>query len=185
MNMRESDEQIVVKVRGSDKEAFSEIIRRYEGKLTHYLRKFIRDNDELEDVLQDVFIKAYRNLYGFDIDKKFSSWLYRIAHNEALNHIKKYSKETVRLDEGEWEIMDIRFDANEAVDAGFMKERIENALASIKRKYRETLILYFFEQKTYDEISYILRVPRSTVGIWIMRGKNAIKKFLNSKQYGY
>lgn len=179
--MRDSDEQIVAKVRESDQKLFSEIIRRYQAKLTHYLRKFIRDPDELEDVLQDVFIKTYRNLYGFDIEKKFSSWLYRIAHNEALNHIKKYQKESVRLDDNEWEIMDVRFDAVADIDADFKKKKVERALSLIKRKYREALILYFFEEKTYDEISEILRIPRNTVGIWIMRGKNATKKFLTSE----
>ena len=76
-----TDEEIVVRVRNGAVAEYAEIVRRYETKLGHYARKFIRDQDELNDVLQEVFIKAYRNLHGFDVSKKFSSWIYRITHN--------------------------------------------------------------------------------------------------------
>ncbi|MCX6779835.1 MAG: sigma-70 family RNA polymerase sigma factor, partial [Candidatus Magasanikbacteria bacterium] len=101
-----TDEQLVAHIREKDKELYSEIIRRYETKLSHYLRKFFRNPDELEDVLQEVFIKVYRNLYGFDVDKKFSSWIYRITHNEAINHLKKNYRKNISLDETEWDIVD-------------------------------------------------------------------------------
>ena len=76
------------------------------------MRKFIYNNDELEDILQVVFIKAYKNLYGFNTKKKFSSWIYRIAHNEAVNHLKKYSKERISLDDIEYKIIDKKIDLN-------------------------------------------------------------------------
>lgn len=173
-----SDEELVAFIREKDKELYSEIIKRYQTKLSHYLRKFIRREDELEDVLQDIFIKAYRNLYNFNTGKKFSPWIYRIAHNEAINKIKKYAKEVVSLDDTEWEIIDETVDQNGTVDIAFAKTHIEQALGQMKEKYREPIILYFFEQKTYEEISDILRIPCSTVGIRIMRGKKIIKDFL-------
>ncbi len=88
-----ADEQLVGIIREEDKELYSEIIKRYNQKLSHYLRKFIYDPDGLEDVLQVVFIKAYRNLYGFNIKNRFSSWIYRIAHNEAINYLKKIAEQ--------------------------------------------------------------------------------------------
>lgn len=183
INEHFTDEQLVVQVREADKELYGEIIRRYQTRLAHYLRKFVRDRDELEDVLQNVFIKAYRNLYGFDVNKKFSPWLYRIAHNEALNHIKKYAKEVISLDEAEWELVDNKMRLAENIDAKLTKERVEKALVGMKEKYRAPLILYFFEQKSYEEISDVMRIPVNTVGTLIMRGKNQLKEFL-SKQYG-
>jgi RNA polymerase sigma-70 factor (ECF subfamily) len=179
-----SDEQVVSAVRENDHELYSELIRRYQTKLSHYLRKFIHDSDELEDVLQDIFIKAYRNLYDFDIDKRFSPWIYRIAHNEAINNIKKYSKEVISLDESEWDILDEKIDMKRTVDAGFAKERIGRAFSMIKNKYREPLVLYFFEERTYEEISDILKIPRSTAGILIMRGKKILKEYLEKDSYG-
>lgn len=173
-----SDEQLVVSVRQDDKNLFGEIIRRYERKLTHYLRKFIRDPDELEDVLQAVFIKSYQNLYGFDVHKKFSSWVYRIAHNEAINHLKKQSKRGISLDEFELQLIDEKIDLPTQVDLKLNKEKTEQALAHLKDKYREPIILYFFEQKSYEEISDILRVPVATVGTLLARGKQKLKTFL-------
>lgn len=178
-----TDEQLVAAVRENNKELYGEIIRRYQTKLTHYLRKFIRNADELEDVLQDVFIKTYRNLHGFNINRRFSPWIYRIAHNEALNHIKKYKKETISLDEWEWEIMDEKIDIKDNVDFKLVKAELEQELSTMKDKYREPLILYFFEQRSYEEISDILRIPRNTVGTLIMRGKNILKQLLTREFY--
>lgn len=171
-----NDEQLVVEIRENDKELYSEIIRRYQTKLSHYLRKFFRNQDELEDVLQEVFIKVYRNLYGFDIEKKFSSWIYRITHNEAINHLKKNSNKNISLDEQEWEIVDNKFNLNDHIDKKQLREKITKGLFELKEKYREPLILYYFEQKSYEEISDILRLPRNTVGVLIMRGKEKLKE---------
>ncbi len=179
-----SDEQLVVVVREKDKELYSEIIRRYQTKLSHYLRKFIKSDDELEDVLQEVFIKAYRNLFNFDENKKFSPWIYRIAHNEALNNIKKYRKESVSLDDQEIDVIDDDIDVKDKIDRSILKKKIEAALSKLKDKYREPVILYFFEQKTYEEIGDILHLPRNTVGTLVLRGKKILKKFLTTEQYG-
>ncbi|MFA5128003.1 MAG: RNA polymerase sigma factor [Patescibacteria group bacterium] len=179
-----SDEQLVIEIRERDKELYGEIIRRYQTKLTHYLRKFIRNGDELEDVLQEVFIKAYRNLFDFNADKRFSPWIYRIAHNEALNHIKKYKRESFSLDDQEWEIMDESIDLKKDIDNNILKKRIEDGLASIKDKYREPLILFLLEQKSYEEISEILRLPRNTVGTLVMRGKKILREYLVKHSYG-
>lgn len=178
-----TDEQLIVHVRGEDKEMYAEIVKRYQGKLYRYLRKFLHSHDELEDVLQEVFIKAYKNLYDFDVQKKFSSWLYRIAHNEALNHIKKYSKEVMSLDSVEWEVVDEKMDLIDKLDIKISREDIETAFVSLKKKYLEPIVLYFFEERTYEEISDILRIPRNTVGIRIMRGKIILKEYLKEK-YG-
>lgn len=178
-----TDEQLIIAVREVDKEMYGEIIRRYQSKIGHYLRKFIRNNDALDDVLQDVFIKAYRNLYDFNPDRKFSPWLYRIAHNEALNALKKYKKEKFSLDETEWEIADEKINLKDSLDGKFLKEDIEKGLVQMKDVYREVLILYFFEQKTYEEISDIMRIPRNTVGVLLMRGKEFLKQHLKEEKY--
>jgi RNA polymerase sigma-70 factor (ECF subfamily) len=176
-----SDEKLVELTRENNQELYGEIIERYEAKLQRYLRKFIFNPDELDDVLQCVFIKAYKNLFGFDINKKFSPWIYRIAHNEAINHLKKNSKERISLDEVEYKIVDEKMDIGVHIDEALLKEKIENYLSRIKLKYREPLILFYFEQKSYEEISDILRIPKSTVGTLISRGKKLLKDNLAEK----
>ncbi len=178
-----TDEQLAVQVREQNKELYSEIIRRYEQKLGHYLRKFIVQPDELEDVLQEVFIKIYRNLFDFDPSRRFSSWAYRIAHNEAINFIKKNHRGQVSLDDVEWELADEKMDIAGMANMALDKKNVEIALTQIKDNYRTALVLYFFEQKSYEEIADILLVPRSTVGVLIMRGKKMLKDKL-SQLYG-
>jgi RNA polymerase sigma-70 factor, ECF subfamily len=174
-----TDEQLVEKIRASDPELYSEIINRYQAKLSHYLKKFISHESELEDVLQEVFIKTYKNLYGFDIEKKFSSWIFRITHNEAINNIKKRKKELLILDEAEWQIIDEKMNLEKEVEREIDCELIEQALLKIKLKYREPLILFFLEEKSYEEISEILRIPVSTVGVLILRGKKKLQQYLS------
>jgi len=155
-----SDEQLAVAIREKDQELYGEIIRRYQGKLSRYLRRFVVNEDELDDVLQNVFIKAYRNLYGFDEKRKFSSWIYRIAHNEALNWIRKNYKESVPLDEMEYKIIDEKIDLKKEIDARLAKEKIEKALAEMKNKYREPLELFFLIRNPMKK-SAIFSVCRS------------------------
>jgi len=178
-----TDEQLVETIRERDQELYSEIIKRYQTKLSHYLRKFIYDLDELEDVLQVVFIKAYRNLYGFNVNKKFSSWIYRIAHNEAINYLKKNSKGQISLEEVEYKIIDEKINLHDDIDKILLKKKVEKYLSDISLKYREPLILFYFEQKSYREISDILRVPKNTVGTLISRGKQMLKENLKSREY--
>jgi RNA polymerase sigma-70 factor (ECF subfamily) len=175
-----SDEQIVEVVRLENKNLYEEIIKRYQPKLTHYLRKFIQNQDELEDVLQVVFIKAYQNLFSFNLRQKFSSWIYKIAHNEAVNYLKKNSRHPqISLEEKEYQIIDQKINLNQDFDQGLFKKEIQNSLNQVKLKYREPLILFFFEEKTYQEISEILRIPKGTVGTLISRAKKSLKKNLN------
>ncbi|KKQ24461.1 MAG: RNA polymerase sigma-70 factor, ECF subfamily [Candidatus Roizmanbacteria bacterium GW2011_GWC1_37_12] len=88
-----SDEELITKIRTKDKELYAEIIRRYEAKLLRYANYLINDKDKAADIVQEAFIKAYINLNGFEVKKKFSSWIYRIVHNQAVNFIKKNKKE--------------------------------------------------------------------------------------------
>ncbi len=176
----ESDESLVARVRAGESEPYGELIQRYEPKLGRYIRKFVPNQAAQEDVLQDVFIKAYRNLNGFDLDRRFSPWLYRIAHNEALNHIKKFKREPLIIDEHEWEVADERLDLTREMDHAFTRESVAEALSQLKPKYREPLVLFYFEERTYEEIAEILRLPRNTVGTLISRAKNQLKDILQA-----
>jgi len=178
-----SDEQLIEFIRQGEVDYYSEIIRRYQIKLSHYLKKFIATNDELEDVLQDVFIKVYKNLNQFNSRLKFSSWIYRIAHNEAINHLRKYRREKISLDEGEWELIDKKNDLIESLNSSITNVSLESVISKLKEKYRQPLILYFFEDRSYQEISDILMIPIGTVGTLINRAKIQLRKYLDRQKY--
>lgn len=182
-----SDQEIALLVQNGKKDAYGLLIERYEDKIFRYGRRFLLDTNDIVDIVQDVFIKAYININEYDCSRSFSSWIYRIAHNEYINKIKK--KKSVPFSFFEWN-GDLFFPhpvANEKADAWanekFDKEMVEKILQDLAPKYREIIILSFFEELSYQEISDILRIPISTVGVRLRRAKATLKK-IYEKQYG-
>lgn len=180
-----SDEKIVKLIIEGDKDLFGELIDRYEAKLTRYVKRFTQHPDDVSDVIQVVFIKAYTNLQSFDVSRSFNSWIYRIAHNESVTHLKKKGGEKVSF---------IDFDtffphpfAKEEADTLALsredKEGLEVSLSKVSPKYREVLVLYYYDELSYQEIADVLRIPTATVGVRIKRGKEALHKMLQHNHY--
>ena len=170
-----TDEELVIKTIDGDLTAYDELVRRYERKLLRYAGGLVKNGCE-QDVVQEAFIKAYKNLKSFDTKKKFSSWMYRIAHNEAINQIKKNSR-TINVGIREWfeeKITVSESSEDELVkkeELGELKEKIDK----LSINYKVVLKLYYFEEKSYSEISDILRIPVSTVGVRIKRAREKLK----------
>ncbi len=167
-----TDEEIVDQVRSIDRDLYAVIIDRYKNKLSRYAMSLINDEDKASHIVQDSLVKAYINLNGFDIKKKFSSWIYRIVHNEAVNLIEKHKRE-IPIPEG------FDFESDEDIEKDFEKNEtkiyVEKCLNSIPIIYSEPLSLYYLDDKTYEEISDILRIPIGTVAIRLSRAKKLMK----------
>ena len=97
-----TDEEIARLVQSGEIESFDILIERYEAKMKRYAKRFLFDYEEAEDLAQEVFLKVYINIQSFKTSKKFSSWIYRIAHNEFINAIKKKGKEPISFFDSEW-----------------------------------------------------------------------------------
>lgn len=179
-----SDEQVVQLVIKEDQDLYEILVRRYDKKLLKYIQHYVQEEDKALDVVQETFIKAFINLNGFNQKLKFSSWIYRIAHNEAINYIKKYERE-ISSDKNDWvkNIKDHYIDLEGDFRRQETKEKIREALKKLSLKYQEVLWLYFFEEKSYEEISDILRISVGTVGTQINRGKRLLGEII--KQGGY
>lgn len=181
-----SDEALIPRVL-AEKASFAELVRRYEQPLARYLTRLgVRTTEDQEDLLQDIFIKVYRNLNSFDQRLKFSSWIYRIAHNETMSWYRKVKvrpegylvadpEDLMRLIPTNEPAADEQFDAK--VDS----QLVNDALQQLPEKYRAVLILRFFEHKEYEEISDILRMPVGTVGTLVHRGKQRLAELLQEK----
>ena len=174
-----SDEQVVKEV-VKDKEVYTELVKRYESKLLRYVRYLVGER-EADEIVQESFIKAYINLQGFDENKgKFSSWIYRIAHNEAMNKVKK--KKPLSLDLNDWlkEILPGKVNIEKEYEKKEEKEMVRQCLKSLDFGYRSVLSLFYLEEKNYEEISEILKMPMGTVGIRLKRGKEKLKEICNN-----
>lgn len=174
----QTDEQIVAIIREGDKELFGVLIDRYEAKITRYIKRFIQNEEDIADIVQNVFIKVYVNLQSFDLSRVFNSWIYRIAHNETVTYLKKKGNEKVSF---------LDFDtvlphpfAKETADKPTLDKELETMLsanlASIPLKYKEVLVLYYYEELSYQEIADILRIPTATVGVRLRRGREHLEK---------
>lgn len=183
---KKTDQELISNTK-KDKDAFAEIIRRYESPVRRYvIRLGCRDPHDVDDVIQDIFIKVYVNINEYDPDLKFSSWLYRIAHNEAISFYRKKSvrplpvatEEETRLFEN---IAD-ETNFTELLDAKINGDILRKALAELEEQYRDVLVLRFFEEKSYTEISDILKIPEGTVGTLLNRGKKRLNETLTAKK---
>lgn len=179
-----TDEEIASFIQKGNVDIFEILIDRYSDKLGRYIRKFLSRREDVEDILQDIFIKCFVNIKSFDTSQKFSPWIYRIAHNEAVNLLKKNSIKVFSFD-----IFDDTFfihpkakeDSESEAEREILKNHLDEILNDLDQKYKEIIILYFYEELSYKDISDILKIPISLVGVRIQRGKEQIKKILNEK----
>ena len=180
-----TDEQIAEQVQKGDTESFKVLVERYEPKMTRYAKRFLFGAEEAKDLVQEVFIKSYVNIRSFDIDRRFSPWIYRIAHNEFVNALKKKKKEKNNLSLFYVDVLFPHPIAKETADDPVNRHEVaallEGSLEELGSKYREPLVLYYLEDMDYREIAEILRIPISTVGVRLQRGKTLLKKLVKEK----
>ena len=170
----------------SDRHAFLKIVQKYEAAISRYIKRIgCRDNEDGNDVLQEIFIKVFVNLNDYDPNLKFSSWLYRIAHNETISFFrKKNARPNVLIGEDAEEFWGHLADDTDFVELSNQRHDasiIKDVLSTISQKYKEVLVLRFLEEKSYTEISDILRIPEGTVATLINRGKKELKTALENK----
>ena len=181
----------LVKLALTDQENFVYLIEKYEKPLFRYVRRISSfPSEDIEDLLQEVFIKVYKNLNGFDKSLKFSSWIYRIAHNEVISQYRKV-KVRPQTFEGELndEILDnikSDFSLEDILEKKLTKDLVKELLAQMDSKYREVLVLRYLEEMDYSEISDILKKPKGTVATLLNRAKKEMleiyKKYEQSKE---
>lgn len=175
-----NDEELIGKVI-ENKELFEEIINRYQKKIWRYIFYLTGKREESEDIVQEVFIKAYINLQSFNKNLKFSSWIFRIAHNEAINFLKK-TKNNLVFNEKIYKVEDER-ELDEKMSEKELEKKVKNCLIKLPIIYREVIDLFYFEQLSYDEISDILKIPPGTVAIRLSRAKKILKKICQEKNF--
>lgn len=163
---------------------FLHIVKRYKTKLFSYVRRISNaSSEDAEDILQNIFIKVYQNLNDFDRDLKFSSWIYRIAHNTVIDNFRKTKArpQTSELDMSDDRIKALahEFDIEKEIDRKKINEILKKSLNRLSEKSREVLVLKFLEEKDYKEISDIIKVPMGTVASRINKAKSELKKELN------
>ncbi|MBX6363599.1 MAG: sigma-70 family RNA polymerase sigma factor [Gemmatimonadetes bacterium] len=187
---RLTDQQIVALAREGREAAFRELIARYERPVLSLIYRLVRDREKAEDLAQDSFIKVLNALDRYDPSYKFSSWMFKIAHNTALDHLRKKGLDTLSLDgsphaatadETAASVLTAisedetpeEYTANRELGA-----EIERAIARLRPEYRTAITLWHAEARPYEEIAEIMGVPLGTVKTYIHRARNELKQHL-------
>jgi RNA polymerase sigma-70 factor, ECF subfamily len=178
-----SDIELIQSVLAGNQTDFKPLMERYQQKVFSYLYRFLYENrDAAEEVTQSVFIKVYKNLGRIDLNRPLQPWIYRIAHNEAANHLRTVSrKKESSLEDSQWGHI-ASPDEDQSIEKEEQTILIQKALHKLKTKYREVIVLHYFEEKSYQEIAEILNISTNSVGTLLRRGRMKLQDIL--KQFG-
>jgi len=180
-----TDEELVA-LTLENQDFFSCLVDRYSQKIWRYIMRITAvTREESEDFLQEIFVKVYRNLNNFKPGLKFSSWIYRIAHNHVISHWRKTQKRPQVLKIEAFEDFSNLIAADEDLaddtERKFNAEEVRRVISEMDPKYREVLVLKFLEEKDYKEISDILQKPLGTVATLVNRAKKQFKKIIETE----
>jgi len=181
-----SDEDLIAQFQIGTVEAFNILVDRYSERLMHYLYGFLGDTKRCEDLLQETFLRVYRNRHSYQRIAKFSTWLYTIAGNLARSEYRKrkrrrmYSIQSVNRDNEEYElaIPDESFSPDRHTESTLQDKYIQEALDQIPPDFREVVVLRDIQQLAYDEIAEITGLPMGTVKSRINRGRTKLQVLL-------
>ena len=188
------DADVVALARKGREEAFRELIRRYERPVFALIFRMVRDREITEDLAQDAFIKVLNHIDRYRPEFKFSSWLFKIANNVAIDHLRKRQLETVSIDGSPHaataaEVEATTFDvaahqesALEELEAKELGSAIERAIASLRPEYRSCILLRHVEGRSYEEIAATLDLPLGTVKTYIHRARHQLRDALGDER---
>lgn len=180
------DEALAVEARAGSEDAFRELVERFEGPVYNLIARIVRRPELAEELAQESFLKAWRALGRFDPQRKFSSWLFKIAHNTALDALRRPGIEPLSLDEpsddgrGSPEPPADPHAENPLVRTLFRQagEALERAIGELRPVYREILVLRFVEELSYDEIAEVTGAPPGTVKVHLFRARQELARRL-------
>jgi len=186
----EDDDQLIRGLRQGEEWAYEKLLERFQLPVYNLVARLIRDQAEVSDVVQNVFIKIFRKIDSFRGDSSLKTWVFRIAVNEAHNHSRwnfRHRGQEVGLEDGE--PAHCRKDCLSAstespYDYTLENERhrlIEEALGELNPKYRSVVVLRDVEELSYEEIAEILRLPLGTVKSRLLRGREALRHLLRKR----
>lgn len=178
MEKETTDERLALLLQDGDTEALAALVDRYTAKLIRYGHRFLSSDDDIADVIQDVFVAVYQNIRDFDSTRRFSPWIYRIAHNAFVDTLRRQAKEPVYgFDFDRFAPHLVYEDPTEGEkEKEEMRVVLEKHLDRLPASYREIIDLYYFEDFKYQEIADILRIPIGTVGIRLSRARQMLKR---------
>jgi RNA polymerase sigma-70 factor, ECF subfamily len=185
-----TDHELVTFARSGSEKAYRELLDRYQRPVFSLVFRMVRDREQAEDLAQETFVKVFNHLDNYNPKYKFSSWIFKIASNLAIDTLRKKTPDTVSLDGSRYaqtneEIESTRIsiassDENpeQLLEAKELGEEIENAIGQLRAEYRTAILLRHVEGRPYEEIAEIMEIPLGTVKTYIHRARTELRDLL-------
>ena len=179
---KELELDLIQKIKNGNYQLFERFIEEYQNTLFSFLFRMLKNSDDARDICQDTFFKAYRSIRSYDGRAKFSTWLYKIGYYQAINFIRRKKKHSEILKKMKPEtVPDKKGKDLEMKEIGTI---IEHITSDIHHNYRVALHLFYKEEKSYNEIASIMKIPLNSVKSLIFRAKELIRnKLINDYQF--
>ena len=182
-----SDEQLIAQFQAGELSAFEEIVARYQGQLINFVGRLLNDRNTAEDIVQETFLRVYRNKHRYKEIARFSTWIYTIAGNLARTELRRrkirnfFSISQRGETEKDYEIPDTEINVEKSVEGGMVRDLILKEVMQLPVYFREVIILRDLQDLSYEEISQILKVPLGTVKSRVNRGRTQIQKRMKGR----
>jgi RNA polymerase sigma-70 factor (ECF subfamily) len=188
---RAEDEKFIQDALNGVQSGFTGLQQKYSPQITALVRRMIRNPDDVQDIVQDSFVKAFRALPSFNHQFAFSTWLYKIASNTCIDFLRKRRLDTISIHkpiptsdgEIEFEIHDDSYVPDKPMDKEERRVLLREAINDLPEKYKRVIVLRHDEELEYEEIARRLELPLGTVKAHLFRAREALYKKLKSKSH--
>jgi len=187
-----TDAELVASALRGSEEAFRDLVLRFERPVYALILRMVHDAEQAEDLAQEVFVKAYRHLASYDPRRKFASWLFKVAHNSTIDHLRRSQLDTVPLaaeQEDGGGLLAVLADTSAESPAAAAERRdmaraLERAIARLRPEYREAVVLRYVEGLAYQEICEVLGLPVGTVKTNLHRARKELAEAMRAAGWG-
>jgi len=189
----EQDRSLVVRAIENDQAAYVELMDKYRSALTRHIQRMVRQQGEVDDLVQECFIKAFAALKSYSSDYAFSTWLYKIATNHTIDFLRKKKLSTMSIDrpiqtkdgEVEYELPDTSYRPDKHIVEDERRHFINEAISQLPPKYNRVIVMRHQQEKSYEEIAKELGLPLGTVKAHIFRARALLYKYLRDKRQNF
>ncbi len=186
----EQDRELVERALSGDESAYQALLEKYRLALQRHVGRMVRDKAEVDDLVQECFIKAFTALGSYSSDYAFSTWLYKIATNHTIDYLRKKKLPTMSIDrpisskdgEIEYELPDTTYRPDRHIVEDQRKELLRDAIDALPPKYHRVIVMRHQQEKSYEEIARELDLPLGTVKAHIFRARALLYKHLRDKR---
>lgn len=190
---KHEDTALIQQALSGNQSSFARLRQKYHDAIFNLIYRMIREKDEVEDLTQEAFIKAFASLSSFNDEFAFSTWLYKIATNNCIDHIRRKKLQTFSIDKPieskesdfSFELPDTNDEPDQEMIARQRKKLLDDAINSLPPKYRQVIVMRHQDEMEYQEIARILKLPLGTVKAHIFRAREMLYKYLRDKMRNY